>query len=300
MNCPVCQTKNAPVVKSFLPKYLQCQNCSASFLKVIPRSVYTKAYFKQSDKKSLALTIAKPILEWLSNIGVQTVRDLTSKKSAKVLDYGCGAGKLVGLLNKNNISAVGFEPSEGAREITSREELPVYNFIKSGELYDLVMFWQSLEHIPKPFKVVTKIKKNISKNGHLLIAVPNAESFLAKLTKDKWFHYTYPMHVVHFTPKSIGIMLEKAGFKVKSIDYLSLEYTVSGLIQSFLNMFLPKDVLYSVVAHRRMTMSPAKSLFFAAVSLFALALFSLPLIIFYLSSLILKKTDAIVVIAQKG
>jgi len=93
--------------------------------------------------------------------------------------------------------------------------------------------------------------------------------------------------------------LQKAGFKPSSIDFWNPEYTISGLIQSFLNWFLPKDTLYSVISHRRQTMPLYKAVLISFISVLIILIFSPFLALFFIFQLILKKTGAIVIIAQK-
>ncbi|MDP3955007.1 MAG: methyltransferase domain-containing protein, partial [bacterium] len=39
--------------------------------------------------------------------------------------------------------------------------------------YDLIILSNILEHLKAPLEIILKIKKNLKKNGHLLIAIPN-------------------------------------------------------------------------------------------------------------------------------
>ena len=302
MTCPICQNSVQNKINgSFLPKFKYCEVCSGHFLNDSKKPIYLKEYFREKESPTLVAKLAKPMLDFFYNQRAKTIENFVNKKNPKILDYGCGSGKLVEQLKKSGIQINGFEPSTGALNLTKRKNLPVFNYtkrVKGG--YDVIMFWHSLEHIDKPFETIKNIKRYLNKNGKLLIAVPNADSFEAKIFKDKWFHYSYPLHAVHFTPKSAKVMLEKNGFKISKIDFLNPEYTISGLVQSFLNVFLPKDVLYSVVSHRRLTMSMKKAILFFCLSVL-LTIFSSPFIlILFIIELIFKRTGAMVIFAKNG
>lgn len=302
LKCPICENNREDlIIPSFLPKCYQCGVCGGSFVVNQVEDIYTEKYFSEKDTPSLISRISTPLLNFFYVLRVSKIEKLLSdKKSPKVLDYGCGAGKLVEALIKKNINTIGFEPSEGARNITKKKNLPVYGDIKTSEDgYDLIMFWQSLEHTETPLEVLNLVKNNLSDNGKILIAVPNADSFEAKIFKENWFHYTYPLHRIHFTPKSAEIMIRKAGFNTISIDFWNPEYTISGLIQSFLNWFLPKDTLYSVISHRRQTMPLYKAILISLASVFIILFFSPILILFFIFQLIFDKTGAMVIVAEK-
>ena len=300
--CPICENNREDLItSSFLPKYRQCKVCGGQFLTGSESPTYTVEYFEQKEASSLISKIVAPLLDFFYFLRIKKIKNLLKKNSnLKVLDYGCGAGKLVENLIKWGVDATGFEPSEGARNITQKKNLPVYSEVRSTEGgYDLIMFWHSLEHAEAPLEVLNSVKNNLAVGGKILIAVPNADSFEARIFKENWFHYSYPFHPIHFTPKSAKIMLQRAGFCPASIDFWNPEYTISGLAQSFLNWFLPKDALYSVISHRRLSMPLPKAIFFATASLAALLIFSPALILFFLIQLILGKTGAMIIIAEK-
>lgn len=300
MICPICGNQTEEL-ESYLPKFFLCSVCGGSFHKSAESLIYEGEYFKQNEKPSILSKFSAPLLDFFYFLRIKRIQKLLrGKKNPKVLDYGCGAGKLVGRLINNSINAVGFEPSKGARQITQKENLPVYEEISlllGG--CDLVMFWQSLEHTAAPLEIINTIGGYLNYKGKVLIAIPNANSFEARISKEKWFHYTYPLHQIQFTPKSAKMMLAAAGFKIKKIDFFNPEYTISGLAQTFLNFFLPKDALYSVIAHRRQTMPLSKAILISLLSIIFLVIFSPLLILFFLIQLILRKTGAMVIVAEK-
>lgn len=299
MKCPICNAKQIPPYKYFY-KYRTCNNCKGHFIDTKIKVTYPKTYFNENEKIKI-LAQGQLVINFFLKLRINYIKNILKKHKACILDYGCGAGKLVEALNKSGLKTLGFEPSEGARIITRKSKLPVYNFVKKVRGgYDLIMFWQSLEHTTNPLQIISKSKNLLSPNGKILIAVPNADSPEALMAGEKWFHLTYPMHRIQFTPKSIKIMLEKCGFKIEKIDYFNPEYTLSGLSQTVLNFFLPKDILYSVVASRRFTMPYTKSLIYAFVSIICLITFSPIIISIYFIELLFKKTDAILLTACKS
>lgn len=294
--CPICDNSNNKLIKhSFLRHFYYCQACSGHFLKEKFSPDYSEKYFQEKSNPSVISRLFKPILDFLCYLRVSKIRKLMSDTPRpNILDYGAGSGRLVAALRTINIGAVGFELSHSALELARAKNIPIYDEIDPKK-YDLIMFWHSLEHINNPLETIRKIKNYLQPDGKILIAVPNAASFEARIFKTKWFHYTYPLHRIHFTPQSIKIMLEKAGLKTIQKDFFNPEYTISGLIQSFLNIFLPENILYSAISHRRMTLGLSRTIILAIVSILLLLFFSPLIIILFLVELIFKKTGAMII-----
>lgn len=299
--CPICKNSDEKLIKnSFLPRFRYCAACGGHFLVGEDIASYPEEYFSETSEPSPVAKMAAPILDFFYKLRVNKIkRLLKNKNNPKVLDYGCGAGKLVKRLNEEKITAVGFEPSEGARQIAQKKNLPVYGEINppiGG--YDLIMFWHSLEHTGNPLEVSLKAKEYLSQDGKILIAVPNADSFESRIAKGKWFHYLYPLHRVQFTPHALDLMLGKIGLKITAIDFFDPEHAVSGLLQTFLHFFMPKYTFYGAISHRQISMPVRKALLFVFPSILLLIIFAPLLILFFLIELIFKKTGAMVVIAE--
>lgn len=301
MICPICENQNGKFQLSHLLGYLRCEVCGGHFISHQIEASYPQVYFEQNLKPSLIARIAMPLLDFFYYLRFKRIKKiLKNKTNAKVLDYGCGAGKLVEILIKKGINATGFEPSKGARNITQKKNLPVYGEVKFTEGgYDLIMFWHSLEHISNPLEVMRKIKSYLAENGKIMIAVPNAASFEAYIGRRNWFHYLYPLHRVQFTSRAIKLMLKKIGLKITEIDFFNPEHTVSGLIQTFLHFFMPKYAFYGAISHRQINIPVEKAIFFVFPSLILLIIFSPILILFFLIQLIFKKTGAMIIIAER-
>lgn len=294
--CPICNFDGKGFRASFLPKCTTCPSCKGHFVTKIKKTDYDDKYFEERGKKSFGAKMFSPILNFFLELRIKTITKLISK-DGKILDYGAGSGKLVTALQGKGYKVDGYEPSKGARSIALKSNSKLLGKIPKTNNYDLIMFWHSLEHTPNPHSVIMGVKKHLAKNGKLLIAVPNAKSFEAKIAKDKWFHYSYPLHLIHFTPQSIKALLKKNGLKVETVDFFNPEYTLTGLVQTFLNLFLPKDVAYSFLTHRRYSLSREKTFYYSGLSLILTLLFSPILICSYIIGLIFHNTDAIVVVA---
>jgi len=110
--------------------------------------------------------------------------------------------------------------------------------------FDLVILSQVLEHIENPENFLLKIKGILKPTGVLAIALPNINSILVKILKDKdngclWV----PEHLTYFSKIGINALLSVTGFiihkhiYVSRIPYniLSNKLNLSGTIRSIVN-----------------------------------------------------------------
>jgi len=73
----------------------------------------------------------------------------------------------------------------------------------------------------------------------MVIAVPDAGGFQAKLFGRKWFHLDVPRHLYHFDSASMRQLINAVGFEIKGQFHQEFEYDLMGWTQSALNTMLP-------------------------------------------------------------
>lgn len=156
---------------------------------------------------------------------------LLDRPPGRVLEVGCGAGLSLKYLKQNGaVETVGVElrseVAAAAQENGDIDRVFNLNFITEDlpadeGLFDTVIFSHVLEHFPDPEYILNKIKKYLSPDARLLIAVPNIRhwSVVVPLIFNGRFDYQDSgildnTHLRFFTKSSLIRMLEGAGFKV--------------------------------------------------------------------------------------
>lgn len=303
MSCPICDNNdNNRIIKSFFPRFYYCFNCTGHFLKEDSVPEYAENYYELENHGFLAELITKSVRAIFLYVRFKKIELILKNISgATILDYGCGPGNFVEYALKKKLKISGFESSKSAVRLARKNSLPVYDSIALTQGgYDLITFWGSLEHADNPKDIIIKCRDYLKDGGGLLIALQNADSFEARIAKEKWFHYDYPFHRIQFTPKALKKMLEQNGYRVSSFDFFFPEYTVSGLVQTFLNFLFPMNALYYAVSNRRLGIGSGKIIFISLISLLLILIFSPILLLIFLIALVFKKTGAMVIIAKKA
>ncbi|MGH7206387.1 MAG: class I SAM-dependent methyltransferase [Nitrospiraceae bacterium] len=141
----------------------------------------------------------------------------------RILDVGCGPGKLLRVLRDWGwgVHGVDFSPVavECAREKYGLE-------VRLGDLlqaryedgyFDVVMFNHCLEHVYQPVETLREAYRILKPGGLLLIAIPNARSFESRLFGKWWVQWDVPRHLFHFTKQTMTRLLTKTGFRLALI-----------------------------------------------------------------------------------
>lgn len=159
------------------------------------------------------------------------------RSSDKFLDFGCGVGNLVFEMKRKGFKSYGVENNTNALKECDKKNINVYkdlNTIKAQ--VDLVSCWHSLEHLLDYKSTLFQFNKLIVNDGHLIIAVPNHDSYDAKYYGKYWAGYDVPRHRYHFNKKAIVLAAKHAGFELlKSAPMFLDAFYVSILSEKYKN-----------------------------------------------------------------
>lgn len=252
--------------------YFQCSNCGLLQIAQIPEALgqyYPRAYFSFRDygrlsgnrlrayidrrRVSHALhqknvvgalmgMISKPLnyVAWAQQAGLDT--------TARVLDVGCGGGKMIARMRLGGFTQVaGIDPflTETVRYPSglTLEKTDIQTLADSGEhCFDFIMFHHSFEHMDPPLDVLRAAVSLLSDHGTVLIRIPVADSEAFEIYRQDWFQLDAPRHLYLHTRQSMSLLAEQVGLRVThdSCDATPSQFLVSELYQRDIPLNAPK------------------------------------------------------------
>ena len=87
-----------------------------------------------------------------------------------------------------------------------------------GEHFDVITFWDVLEHLPDPRAALVEAFRLLRPGGLVLLRLPNFSSYQARRFGEDWFALQLPYHFYHFTPATLTRLLEVTGFRVRAME----------------------------------------------------------------------------------
>ena len=182
-------------------------------------------------------------------------------EEGSVLDLGCGMGFFLLEMQKEGYYVQGLDISEYAADIATNK---LNTRIFSGDLsdisfehkqFDIVTFWDVLEHLYNPVKSLKEVSRIIKQNGVLIIETLNISSLTARVLKEKWPLYFPPYHLYYYNRKSISRLLEKTGFEIvksfpvqtyikSSSGYKAFRYFQYSVIRGLIGSLFDDVVIY--------------------------------------------------------
>jgi 2-polyprenyl-3-methyl-5-hydroxy-6-metoxy-1,4-benzoquinol methylase len=138
----------------------------------------------------------------------------------RALDIGCGNGLFLSHLKNCGWSVSGVDLSDSAAK-SAIDAFDIEVFVGNVEdagfgenSFDFISLNHSIEHLPDPIKTLTAIYPLLKSTGSLYIETPNASSYNFRAFGPKWIHTDCPRHLFLFSPNTLRLALEKAGFEV--------------------------------------------------------------------------------------
>jgi 2-polyprenyl-3-methyl-5-hydroxy-6-metoxy-1,4-benzoquinol methylase len=135
------------------------------------------------------------------------------------LDAGCGVGASLRAGLARGLVVQGVEVDDAAVAIARKAGLPVALPSEIGTMargpYQLLTFWETLEHIAAPLETIQTFLPFLADDGLVAITVPNLNAPATRIQRQAcaWVHggYNTPGHVNLFHARALQRLLERAG-----------------------------------------------------------------------------------------
>lgn len=223
----------------------QCATCGFVFTNprpddaALPRYYQSPSYISHSDKPTGTIDRAYKIsrhftLKWKYEI----VQKHALQPPSSILDYGCGTGAFLRTCQQRSMRIAGVEPSPLARtQAENNTNTPIYSHASEiDQDFHAITLWHVLEHVSDLHGTLEKLKKHLTENGTMFIALPNLKSQDANRYKEHWAGYDVPRHLWHFSEDTLKKLLTSHRLRVITTLPMPLDaYYVSLLSEKYKN-----------------------------------------------------------------
>ena len=265
--CPLCDGVRSKVVYELQDpsgtiegvfNLRRCEGCDLVYVDPRPRNDALTRLYNQDFYFSTGWSyesLASRVIEFIQGHRRRRIERYVRKGT--LLDIGSGDGRFVHHMARRGWDATGidFSPSalEYARRIKSGGRFRMGSLEDCGfpaHSFDVITMWQVLEHIPEPLPLLRRSYDLLKPGGVFVASVPNFDGWSSRLTRERWWGLDVPRHLVHFTPETLSLSLQRAGFHVVRVRHRSFQYDPYGLLHSSLDWVFTRRHFLSDFAKR--------------------------------------------------
>lgn len=235
--CPVCRIEKDFSFVEQCGEYrlYRCLACDLVFsdpMKSEGPKWYDKAYFVRH------IAVDDRIMWYFS----WTIKHVPHR--GKLLDVGCAEGTFVSYVAKKGFDAHGIDFSAESIEAGKRRfglttlsatTLEEFSFTNPPEIFDVITFFDVLEHVESPLAFLAGIKSLLKRGGFISLSVPN---------RDRWpireFVDYPPNHLTRWNERALRKLLETSGFHILKMEQSPVSLSVNYFFGHFLRILLYK------------------------------------------------------------
>ncbi|OAQ21823.1 class I SAM-dependent methyltransferase [Thermosulfurimonas dismutans] len=243
--CPICGASSISSCKEvYIDPYFKneyklysCNICDLDFWeprKIIPE-FYEEEFLDEYYMRHSGLT-KKPRyyhLEFFENFRI--IGNLFNRDPVKLLDIGCGNGTFIKEAQKLGLEVWGIDLDKnsikcaqnlfGLRNTFVMDLESFVNYALNKNLkFDIITFFEVLEHQDDPRKFIQNIKKILNIPGIIAGTVPNRDNFFSKrFSRISLIDYP-PNHFLRFSKKSLEFLLDLEDFNQRKVYDINLSF----------------------------------------------------------------------------
>ena len=247
-DCPICGENDTTNLEKFHDTYniVSCNHCSSSYVNPCPDIIALTDYYVNGKSNHLLQKTYrrrhKVNTDYIIDDRIEIVTEYIEKNQfddVNILEFGCGSGSFLSKLNnainfkkvgkKVNLTGIDIDSHSISKNVDSEVKLictTAEDFIKKDtnlNSYDVIVFFELLEHLVDPFQFIVNVYKLLKKDGMVLFTVPNSngiEDIASGYNSFRLLAHSIfpPMHLNAFSNQNIIHFGLRSGFKINKIE----------------------------------------------------------------------------------
>jgi SAM-dependent methyltransferase len=139
----------------------------------------------------------------------------------RLLEIGCAYGHFLAAARDRGFEVKGLEFSTAAAEQARARGLHVeqgrLEALPEEEGFDVVVFWDVIEHVPDPPAFLQAVRQVARPGGVIAFSCPYFDSVPAKVFRSRWWMLKPDEHIWHFTTRTLRRLFDEAGMPVEQL-----------------------------------------------------------------------------------
>lgn len=219
----------------------RCDGCGLVFLQPMPSpghiaSLYPDDYYSFTFDDTQEQTLIGRLRHKLLPFGPGGPE---FQKPGSMVDVGCGNGWALQRYQEAGWMVCGVEYSAVGAAASRKRGIDVRtgSLIDAGfpdEAFDFVRMNHSFEHMVNPAEILDEVHRILKPGGQGFIAVPDISSPMAGIFRQYWYPLDTPVHVFHYSKRTLPRLLKLHGFEIIDVRSNTDEACVIGSIRNWI------------------------------------------------------------------
>ncbi len=236
-SCPLCASVELKKLDGYSSAFLtRCVRCSFVFSGRRPTDSELQDHYGKYPRANA-----------ISGITVKRYNELLDRlesfrKTANLLDVGCGDGHFLDVAKNRGWNVYGTEYTAEAVNICEAKGIKMFQgSLPTGPFdmaeFDVVTSFEVIEHVQNPLQEARAMFMLLRPGGACYLTTPNFNSVSRRLMGPRWNVIEYPEHLGYFTRSTLKRLFVDCGFKYMkgSSTGFSLDRARAGLSRQTAN-----------------------------------------------------------------
>jgi len=196
---------------------LACRDCGFLLKQLRPSSSYLHQHYVHSGEAYVERVAEEDSVIRQDYRVARRFLNRTFPQGAAILDVGCASGFFLDSLG-STWKKHGLEILHVAAERARRRpgicvhECDIESAKFADKSFDAASAFDVLEHLADPTPFFAEVERILKPAGHLILGTGNSQSISALMSGSRWTYLCIPEHVSFFSPRSLRVALQRAGF----------------------------------------------------------------------------------------
>lgn len=216
----------------------QCRLCGTLYLNPRPAPEDRELYYPDDYVPYASGRYLSAWQQWNLRYAVsKQVRAITSRipDVGRALDVGCATGDFLGAIRNEGWRVQGVELNP---QIAAFAQQTIGGKVFAGSLleaaysdhtFDLVTFWDVLEHLADPRQALVEAARITRPSGSLVLSLPNPRSLEARMFGTNWAGWDIPRHLWWFPKPALVRLLAETGWEAQEFICMRGRHWLLGL-----------------------------------------------------------------------